>query len=217
MSHSDALKKLEMLINGFETSWLGNPKKFKVQLDRVVETLQLGAYALPKRVLNSEVLKMHLLDCLKKDLNECLEDLRMGLVFRVPCRAICSVLNDYLRVTTDHFPYRFYNVSKTTVYASTLASEQPMRTVKLHCGDGKRQYRLFLFHVQVLESHYPNVYFGLVLMGYGQPIWSSLGRVRSSELPKFKMVTLKALLNGSNIRQGMFVFQKFLKHRKYNC
>lgn len=74
----EAMEKFEKLVLELKQAWIGNDRVFKEQLDKVVELLQLGAYALPKLVLSSEVLEMHLLDVLKKELMNCLEDLRKG-------------------------------------------------------------------------------------------------------------------------------------------
>ena len=65
-------------IDGLEDGWLKNHAMFKTQLDKVVRIIQLGAYSTPKMVIESEKLEMHLFDCLKKDLGDCLDGLRKG-------------------------------------------------------------------------------------------------------------------------------------------
>ena len=93
---------------------------------------------------------------------------------------IGGILNDFMRVTQDHYPYHFYGSSKTVAYTVSLANEKPVASVKLIGSDGKKDYKIFRFHALILESQYPNVYFGLMLKGYGTPIWRSMGKVRYS-------------------------------------
>ena len=73
---------------------------------------------------------------------------------------IGGILNDFMRVTQDHYPYHFYGSSKTVAYTVSLANEKPVASVKLIGSDGKKDYKIFRFHALILESQYPNVYFG---------------------------------------------------------
>ena len=107
-------------------------------------------------------------------------NIKSGLVFRAPCLVIGGILNDFMRVTQDHYPYHFYGSTKTVAYATSLANEKPVASVKLIGSDGKKNYLVFRFHLLILESQYPNVYFGLILKGYDTPISQSLGKARYS-------------------------------------
>ena len=66
-------------IDGLDDNWLNDPTMFKTQLDKVVRIIQLGAYSTPKMVIDAEKVELHLFDCLKKDLNDCLDGLRKGM------------------------------------------------------------------------------------------------------------------------------------------
>lgn len=151
---------------------------------------------LPRIVMDSEVLQMHLLDVLQKEFHFCLTNLRkgifnqicssleengnLGLNYTAPCSVIANQLGDYLRVTCDHFPYRFYMTSKTTAYAASYQNEKPSQTIRLNTYDRKLNYKLFTFHVLILESAFPNVYFGMLVRKAGMPISDTMGSVRFS-------------------------------------
>ena len=61
-----------------DDSWIGNDKVLLQQMDIVTQILQLGAYSIPAKVLDSEVFDLYLLDAIKKDLFRCLADIRKG-------------------------------------------------------------------------------------------------------------------------------------------
>ena len=128
-----------------------------------------------------------------------------GLNFRVPCRSICSILADYLRVSSDHLPYCFIEQTKSIAYATSNASDDPMTTVRLHARNGSKDMKVvsthtgsvvpcnrtkiqFTFHSLLMDTCYPNVYFGLTLLKYGHPIWDVLGHWRMGELPPFTVM-----------------------------
>ena len=71
---------IEREIKSLDDKWLKDQTFFKAQLDKVVRIIQLGAYSTPKLVMESEKVEMHLFDCLKKDLMDCLDGLRKGTI-----------------------------------------------------------------------------------------------------------------------------------------
>ena len=46
----------------------------------VVEALRIGAYSLPRQVIESNVIQMHLLDAIEKDLGRSMDALRKGTI-----------------------------------------------------------------------------------------------------------------------------------------
>ena len=66
------------IITKLELKWIGDPNYYSEQLDGVVKLLRLGAYSLPKLVINCSPLLMHLGDCLQKDLGRSMDALRKG-------------------------------------------------------------------------------------------------------------------------------------------
>ena len=63
-----------------DESWIGNESVLVQQMDIVTQILQLGAYAIPAKVLDSEVFELYFLDAIKKDLYRCLSDIRKGII-----------------------------------------------------------------------------------------------------------------------------------------
>ena len=45
----------------------------------------------------------------------------------------------------------------------------------------------FRFHIQVMESPFCNVYFGLNLYRFGVPLWDVMGNWRQGNLPQFRV------------------------------
>lgn len=86
--------------------------KLKQQKDHCVSMLNLGAYSLPRDVLASKKLDLHIKDVLKKELMKFSDDLRKGLAAVLPARTIGIVLSDFARISSDHFPYCFINSTK---------------------------------------------------------------------------------------------------------
>ena len=74
----EANQKFDKLIKKLDNRWIDNQKVLKIQMDRVVALLQIGAYALPQKVLANEKLNVHLHDVLKKDLIRCFNEIRQG-------------------------------------------------------------------------------------------------------------------------------------------
>ena len=77
----DALITLGLYESTLDQDWIGNDKVFYKQKDKIVAFLNLGAYCLPKLVLESDKIDMHVRDSLKKDLARCMNDLRRGILF----------------------------------------------------------------------------------------------------------------------------------------
>ena len=138
-----------------DDSWIGNDKVLLQQMDIVTQILQLGAYSIPAKVLDSEVFDLYFLDAIKKDLYRCLADIRkgnlcnvfmffncwLGLMFAPPARFLLTVMADYMRVSMDAQPYAFYCCTKTLAYAVTNANTAPMETVRLNAPDGCKFYK----------------------------------------------------------------------------
>ena len=61
-----------------EVIWKDDASLLRKQIDLVISALQLGAYSLPKKVLESEKLHHFIMDVLKKDFVRCLDDIRKG-------------------------------------------------------------------------------------------------------------------------------------------
>ena len=74
----DALIALGVYESTLEQSWIENDQIFYKQKDKITAILNLGAYCLPKMVLESEKVDKHVRDSLKKDLARCMRDLRRG-------------------------------------------------------------------------------------------------------------------------------------------
>ena len=53
--------------------------------------------------------------------------------------------------------------------------------------------------MHISESFYPNLYFGLAFYQPGKRLVDTLGRVRKSELPKFKVSFLKSATAGETM------------------
>ena len=70
----------------------------------------------------------------------------------MPARAVGHILADYLRVSSDHFPYSFLATTKSTGFTSILPWEKPIDSINLVAADGTKQYKLFKFHVQLMET-----------------------------------------------------------------
>ena len=100
----------------FLDKWLGDMSKLKQQKDHCISMLNLGAYSVPRAVLASKKLDLHVRDVLKKELMKFSSDLRMGLAAVLPARSIGSVLSDFVRISSDHFPYCFINRTKDCIY-----------------------------------------------------------------------------------------------------
>ena len=63
-----------------EEIWKDDASLLRKQIELVVTALQLGAYSLPKKILESEKLHYFIIDVLKRDFVRCLDDIRKGLV-----------------------------------------------------------------------------------------------------------------------------------------
>ena len=74
----EAMFKFVTLHNALDDTWLGNKVVSKRQKEVVNELLNLGAYSLPRLILTSPLLDMHLQDVLEKDVIKCFDDLRKG-------------------------------------------------------------------------------------------------------------------------------------------
>ena len=61
-----------------DESWVGNKKVLREQLDIMVQILQIGTYAIPAVVLDSEVVNLYLKDAITKDYHRCLDEIRKG-------------------------------------------------------------------------------------------------------------------------------------------
>ena len=68
----------------------------------------------------------------------------------------------------------------------------------MHLKHGKKLYIQFRYNLQILESFYPNMYFGLQAYQAGKPIANVLARTRLSELPKFTVQLLKSEMGRVN-------------------
>ena len=53
--------------------------------------------------------------------------------------------------------------------------------------------------MHISESFYPNLYFGLTFYQPGKRLVDTLGRVRKSELPEFKVTFLKTAASGETV------------------
>ena len=48
-------------------------------MNTVLKILNLGAYSIPAKVLESKKLKIHMIDVMQKDLIRCLREIRQGM------------------------------------------------------------------------------------------------------------------------------------------
>ena len=72
------MHKPDFLLAKMAESWVGNKKVLREQLDIMVQILQIGAYAIPATVLDSEVVNLYLKDAITKDYHRCLDEIRKG-------------------------------------------------------------------------------------------------------------------------------------------
>ena len=147
---------MELLL---DDRWLEDQTKLQVQMDTVLKMLNLGAYSIPAKVLDSKKLKVHMFDVMQKDLIRCLREIRqgkqkytcnnysqlllcfnkcLGLTFDPPTRLISIILGDYVRCSMDFLPYSFFALHKTTAMASIGAAETPVFKVNLQAYDGNK-------------------------------------------------------------------------------
>ena len=61
-----------------DDKWLEDQSKLQVQMETVLKLLNLGAYSIPARVLESKKLRNHMFDVMQKDLLRCLREIRQG-------------------------------------------------------------------------------------------------------------------------------------------
>ena len=76
----DALMAFEALeeIFNLNSHWIGSDISMAKQKEAVIQALNLGAFSLPKLVLDSHLIDMHLRDLMQKEVNRCFENLRKG-------------------------------------------------------------------------------------------------------------------------------------------
>ena len=74
----EAMFKFVRLHDLLDDTWLESEMVSKKQKEIVNELLNLGAYSLPRLVLTSPLLDMHLQNVMEKDVAKCFEDLRKG-------------------------------------------------------------------------------------------------------------------------------------------
>ena len=79
-SKKEALKRYNVLELALKDELLGNMKSLEFQKNTLIELCNLGTHSLPYVILHSEIVDMHIRDCLKKDLRKCLMDLRKGIL-----------------------------------------------------------------------------------------------------------------------------------------
>ena len=79
-SEKAADARLEQLENALDDKWLENDAVLDHQLGIVIKLLNLGAYSLPAKVLESKKLEIHLNDVLNKELIKCLKEIRQGKI-----------------------------------------------------------------------------------------------------------------------------------------
>ena len=65
----------------------------------------------------------------------------LGLVFVPPARQIQIILNDFMRVSQDSYPYSFFSTTKTATFAASNVTEAPMSTIRLVGTDGFKRYK----------------------------------------------------------------------------
>ena len=61
-----------------DEKWIGDQDKLDLQMALVMDVLRMGAYSLPRLVLEDEKFELHLQDVLEKDLAKCCRDIRKG-------------------------------------------------------------------------------------------------------------------------------------------
>ena len=71
-------RRLEQLENALDDKWLENDAVLDHQMGIVLKILNLGAYSIPAKVLESKKLAIHLTDVLNKELIKCLKEIRQG-------------------------------------------------------------------------------------------------------------------------------------------
>ena len=77
-SKREAMLKYEALISSLDEEWISDGKWNKKQADVVVDLLLLGAYSLPKIVITSPLLDLHIRDVMQKDLIKCFGEIKKG-------------------------------------------------------------------------------------------------------------------------------------------
>ena len=75
----EARERFERIIAKFQLKWIDDKSCFKEQLDLVIDALRIGAFCLPRQVLESGIIEMHLIDSLQKDFGRCMDALRKGM------------------------------------------------------------------------------------------------------------------------------------------
>ena len=87
----EAEEKFDHLVAKLDNSWIGDQAMLRKQLDLITQILQLGAYSLPKKVLECEKVDRFFNDAIRKDLFRCFGDIRKGDVFIVEflCKVKC--------------------------------------------------------------------------------------------------------------------------------
>ena len=74
----EARERFDRIVAKFQLKWIDDKSCFKEQLDLVIDALRIGAFCLPRQVLESGIIEMHLIDSLQKDLGRCMDALRKG-------------------------------------------------------------------------------------------------------------------------------------------
>ena len=77
-SKKEALIKFDVLCAALDANWISDRKWNKKQADVVTDLLLLGAYSLPKLVITSPILDLHIRDVMQKELIKCFEEIRKG-------------------------------------------------------------------------------------------------------------------------------------------
>ena len=65
-------------MGSLDEKWIDDRKWNKKQSDIVMDLLLLGAYSLPKLVVTSPMLDLHIRDVMQKDLLKCFDEIRKG-------------------------------------------------------------------------------------------------------------------------------------------
>ena len=71
---------MEQLEEALDDKWLENNAVHDAQLSIILKLLNLGAYSIPAKVLESKKVERHLVDVLNKELIKCLKEIRQGKV-----------------------------------------------------------------------------------------------------------------------------------------
>ena len=74
----EALLKYDLLTRALESQWISDRKWNKEQAELVTDLLLLGAYSLPKIVLTSPLLDLHIRDVMQKELLKCFDEIKKG-------------------------------------------------------------------------------------------------------------------------------------------